>query len=118
MSVHVRFRVAGGGYALPVANVLEVAEVGLLAPVPGAPSPVRGVRNLHGQVLAVVDLAVALGVERNHQASRLLIVESEGRRAGLVIDEVVDVAELPSEKPEELLDLDEVFQAVEARAAA
>jgi purine-binding chemotaxis protein CheW len=118
VSVHVRFRVGGGGYALPVAKVLEVAEVGLLAPVPGAPEPVQGVRNLHGQVLAVVDLAAALGLKDDRRALRLLIVESEGRRAALAVDEVVDVGELPHEEGEELLDLEEVFQAVEARAAA
>lgn len=116
--MHVRFRAGGSGYALPVTEVLEVAEIGLLAPVPGAPEPVLGVRNLHGQVLAVVDLALALGLARDRPASRLLIVESEGRRAGLAIDEVLDVGELPGEKPEPLLDLHAVFRAAEAKAAA
>lgn len=110
--VRVRFRVGDERYALPVEDVLEVAEVGVLAPVPGAPESVLGVRNLHGQVLPVLDLAVVLGVE-HEQASRLLIVEAESRRAGLAIDEVIDVAELPDEEAHEL-ELESVFAAVEA----
>jgi purine-binding chemotaxis protein CheW len=107
-SVFVRFRIGAERYALPVENVLEVAEIGQLAPVPGAPEPVLGVRNLHGQVLAVVDLAAALGREHERAPSRLLIVEAEGVRAGLAIDAVDDVGELhdPDAEP---LDLDAVL---------
>ena len=51
--VHVRVRVAGEHYALPVEDVLEVAELRAITPVPGAPPAVLGVRNLRGQVLPV-----------------------------------------------------------------
>ena len=61
MSIHVRFRVGDESFALPVGQVLEVAELGSLAPVPGAPPSVLGVRNLRGQVLPVIDLAGVLG---------------------------------------------------------
>jgi purine-binding chemotaxis protein CheW len=96
MSVHVRFQVGDESFALPVRQVLEVADLGPLAPVPGAPPSVLGVRNLRGQVLPVIDLASVLGTARaNDQATRLVIAEEGGRRAGLAIDAVTDVAELP-----------------------
>jgi purine-binding chemotaxis protein CheW len=94
MSVHVRFRVGTESYAVPVEQVLEVAVLGALAPVPGAPPAVLGVQNLRGQVLPVVDLATVFGLQRDGPAKRLVITESQGRRAGLAIDEVVDVGEL------------------------
>lgn len=94
MSVHVRLRVAGEAYALAVENVLEVAELGDLAPVPGAHSSVLGVRNLHGEVLPVFDLASVFGIARAEPAARLLVAEHDGRRAGFAIDEVTDVGEL------------------------
>ena len=59
--LHVRVRVADEHYALPVADVLEVAELGEVTPVPGAGAAVLGVRNLRGQVLPVVDLATVFG---------------------------------------------------------
>lgn len=115
---HVHFRVGTEQYALPVENVLEVAELGLIAPVPGAPDSVLGVRNLHGQVLPVVDLAPLLGVKRRGGRSRLVIAEDAGRRGGLVVDDVVEVGELLSESGETQLDLDAVFTAIGAGAGA
>lgn len=92
--VHVRFRVGPESFALPVGQVLEVADIGELARVPGAPPSVLGVRNLRGQVLPVIDLATVLGTARTEPAAKLVIAEEAGRRAGLAIDEVTDVSEL------------------------
>jgi purine-binding chemotaxis protein CheW len=95
VTVHVRFRVGDENFALPVTQVLEVADLGTVAPVPGAPSSVLGVRNLRGQVLPLIDLSALLGTSRRDgRADKLVIAEGEGRRAGLAIDEVTDVAEL------------------------
>ncbi len=102
MSVHVRLRVAGECYAMAVENVLEVAELGDLAPVPGAHGSVLGVRNLRGEVLPVFDLAAVFGIPRDAPPLRLLVAEHEGKRAGFAIDEVTDVGELeaPAEETE------------------
>lgn len=95
MTVHVRVRVGGESYALPVENVLEVAELGEIAPVPGAAPSVLGVRNLRGQVLPVFDLARIFGIPREGTSARLLVAEDGPRRAGFAIDEVTDVGDLP-----------------------
>jgi purine-binding chemotaxis protein CheW len=96
MNEHVRLRVGGESYAFAVEHVLEVAELGEIAPVPGAAAGVLGVRNLRGEVLPVFDLASVFGIGREGVARRLLVVEHDGRRAGFAIDEVVGVGELPS----------------------
>lgn len=95
MSVHVRFRIGAENFALPVGEVLEVADLGQLAPVPGAPGSILGVRNLRGQVLPVIDLATVLGTTGSTDRGKLVITEKAGRRAGLAIDQVTDVGELP-----------------------
>jgi purine-binding chemotaxis protein CheW len=94
MTAYVRFRVAEEAYAVSVLNVLEVANLGDVAPVPGAPIQILGVRNLRGKILPVIDLAALLGTRRSRPAGRLLVTESEGRQAGLAIDEVTEVGEL------------------------
>jgi purine-binding chemotaxis protein CheW len=94
MTVYVRFRVADEAYAVSVLNVLEVASLGDVTPVPGAPIQILGVRNLRGKILPVIDLAALLGTRRSQPAGRLLVAESEGRQAGLAIDEVTEVSEL------------------------
>jgi purine-binding chemotaxis protein CheW len=98
--VHVRLRVGGESYALAVEHVLEVAELGEIAPVPGSPPAVLGVRNLRGEVLPVFDLASVFGIALERPPQRLLVAEHAGRRAGFAIDEVTDVGEL-ADPPEE-----------------
>jgi purine-binding chemotaxis protein CheW len=100
--LYVWVRAADEQYALPVADVLEVAELGDVTPVPGADAAVVGVRNLRGQVLPVVDLQTVLGLPRAQAPERIVIVEREGRVAGLAVEMVADVERLPdaSEEPE------------------
>lgn len=92
---YVRLRVGAESYAVGVEHVLEVAELGDLAPVPGAPSASLGVRNLRGQVLPVFDFAALFGIAREGRPGRLVVAEGGGRRAGLAVDEVTDVGSLP-----------------------
>lgn len=94
MSVYVRVRVGRDQFALPVEHVREIARLGEISPVPGSGSAVLGVRNLRGQVLPVFDLVVLLGVAAG-RPSRIVVAEESGRRAGLAIDEVTDIAGLP-----------------------
>jgi purine-binding chemotaxis protein CheW len=91
--VHVRVRVAGEHYALPVGQVLEVADLGEIPPVPGSPPEIAGVRNLRGQVIPVIGLATMLGLNGD-EPSRIVVAESGELRAGLAVNEVVDVGEL------------------------
>lgn len=108
----VAFGLADLALALPVSQVREVLRVGRITRVPQAPPPVRGVTNLRGRVLAVVDLGTRSGgraVEIGDN-SRILVVESQGRSLGLLVDrvdKVLDlgmgqVADAPDEVPEGL----------------
>lgn len=93
--MHVRLRVGAEAYALPVENVLEVAQLGQVASVPGSGPYVLGVYNLRGEVLPVFDLAKLFGIERDAEPDRLLVTEHAGRKAGFAVGEVSDVGELP-----------------------
>jgi purine-binding chemotaxis protein CheW len=97
--LHVRVRAANEQYALRVEEVLEVAELGEITPVPGANASVMGVRNLRGQVVPVLNLARVLDVPDSAAPQRIVIAEDSDRKAGLAVDEVIGVEELP--KPSE-----------------
>jgi chemotaxis signal transduction protein len=94
-SLHVLVGVAGEHYALPVEDVLEVAEYGTVAPVPGAPGGVIGMRNVRGNVLPVLDAAQVFEIGRAGSPQRIAIVEHDGLRAGLAVDSVIGVDHLP-----------------------
>lgn len=53
---------AGMSYLVPTSAVREVEEVGAITPVPATPRWLRGVMNLRGAIVAVVDLALFLGL--------------------------------------------------------
>ena len=98
--MHVTLQVGAESYALPVENVVEVAEFDQPTPVPGAPRELLGVRNLRGEVLPVFDLAAVLGIPTDAKPVRLVVAEAQGRRAGLAIAAVHQVGELPTASQE------------------
>jgi len=94
-AMHVRVRTGGEDYALAVAGVSEIATLGPVTPVPGAPGAVLGVWNLRGDVIAAVDLGASMGLEPAAAPSRIVVAEDGKLRAGLVVEAVVDVEALP-----------------------
>jgi purine-binding chemotaxis protein CheW len=99
-ATHIRVRVAGEHYALPVEGVREIARRGRITPVPGAPPPVLGVWNLRGDLMAAVDLGAALGLtaaaeDGAAEAARIVVAELGELRAGLAVEAVVEVGPLP-----------------------
>jgi purine-binding chemotaxis protein CheW len=96
----IRVRVADEQYALPVEHVLEIAELGDIAAVPGARETALGVRNVRGRLLPVFDLAPLLSLSRESPPSRLLIAEAGPHTAGFAVDEVCDVGLLDGKSQE------------------
>lgn len=92
----VAFSLAGETYAFPVGAMLEILRVGAVTRVPDAPHPVRGIINLRGRVVPVVDLRVRLGLDAvpPGPASRILIAEARERAIGLLVDAVEQVVRL------------------------
>ena len=89
-------RVERETFALPVKQVQEILRVSALTSVPHAPFPVRGVTNLRGYVLPVVDLRVRLGMpaEEPGPRHRVMVVHSRGRLIGLLVDAVEQVTQI------------------------
>ena len=89
----VTFALAGETYALPVSHVLEILRVAGITRVPHAPRVIRGVTNMRGKVLPVVDFRGRLGIEPVEVTaqSRILVVSSRGRLFGLLVDAVHQV---------------------------
>ena len=92
----VEFRLAGGLFALPVGQVREILRVREVAPVPHPPFPVIGVINLRGRVVPLLDLRARLALRATppDAGSRVVLVESQKRRIGLLVDGVERVAQL------------------------
>lgn len=86
-------------YGLPITRVREVIRVSEITRVPQAPPHVRGVTNLRGRILAVVEIRSRLGLEAAvvSPAARIVVVEAHGRVLGLLVDRVSRVTKVPTE---------------------
>jgi purine-binding chemotaxis protein CheW len=85
------FLLNGTRYALPIRSVLELDAVPRITPVPNVPGFVRGVTNLRGEILAVLDLRTLLGLPPadTPERGRILIVRTADQpTAAMAVDEV------------------------------
>jgi purine-binding chemotaxis protein CheW len=84
------FDIADRRYALPVQVVQEVLRVDSITRVPHAPRGIRGVTNMRGRVLPVVDLRLRLGFAEQPitGASRILVALAAAGPVGLLVDAV------------------------------
>lgn len=64
--------------------------------IPGAPAAVRGLVNVRGTVVPVVDAAAAVGLPPSEGLGSLILVERHGRPVGLAVDEVLDLVSVPA----------------------
>lgn len=103
---YLTFRLGQETYAMGILSIKEILEYGGLTTVPMMPLCVRGVINLRGRVVPVVDLAVRFGREPTRPGQRTCIVivdlEVDGVRQdiGVIVDAVNQVLEIPAAEVE------------------
>ena len=97
---YLTFSVAKEKFAVDILDIREIIELSLMTDVPLAPDFIRGIVNLRGSVLPVVDLAVRLGRGEAVFTKRscIVVVEVKGERSqnvGVLVDEVNEILEIP-----------------------
>jgi len=88
----VAFRLGGETFLVPRDEVREIMSVpAALTRVPGAREWIRGLANVRGQLLPVIDLRQYLGAGVTHteRNSRVIVVNHREIPAGLLVDEVL-----------------------------
>ena len=103
---YLTFLTAGEEYAIGIVKVREIIEYEAVTTVPNTPIWIRGVTNLRGRVVPVVDLAVKFGLpaSRISKFSCVIITEvmfqSENLTMGVLADSVCQVVDLSADKIE------------------
>jgi len=89
-------------YAVPVACVTEIVRMQKSFSIPDVPSYVRGVINLRGKVIPLIDVRSRFGMPESKYTDRTVVVVLEVRdtMTGLIVDGVSEVAEIPPEQIE------------------
>jgi purine-binding chemotaxis protein CheW len=93
----VTFRVGGEEFGLDVFTVHEILRHTGVTPVPRAPLFVEGVLDVRGSLVPVVDLRKRFEVQGTGvgEETRIVLVDFEGERLGLVVDSVTEVLRVP-----------------------
>lgn len=108
------FRLDGEQFAAPITRVREILRPIRVTRMPRVAPYVRGLFNLRGQVLPLVDSKARLGMTVRTQLdpkdpkARAMVVESQGEAMGMMVDEVMEVLRCEEESlqsPENVLDL-------------
>jgi purine-binding chemotaxis protein CheW len=98
------FALSADRYAVRIDAVREILEVARMTPLPLMPTFVRGVMNLRGAVVPVVDLGARLGMDPTAVGRRTCVVivdialpDDQGmQRLGMLVDAVYEVVDLRS----------------------
>jgi purine-binding chemotaxis protein CheW len=87
------FRSGGRAFAVDAGAVLEILPDVPSTRIPGAPAAVRGLANVRGTLVTVVDAARAVGVSATPgvEGASIVLLEQRSRPVGLVVDEVFDL---------------------------
>ena len=97
---YLTFLLSGEMYAVGILNVKEIIEYGQLTEIPMMPAFIRGVINLRGSVVPVIDLSARFGGQQTEVSRRTCIViieigsEEERHDIGVVVDAVSEVLEV------------------------
>ncbi|MEW6728451.1 MAG: chemotaxis protein CheW [Pseudomonadota bacterium] len=100
---YLTFLVGGRLYGLPILKVKEILEVGEITPLPGLPRAHRGVINIRGKVMPVVDVALLFGGVETSLKGRACIIVMEVQQGdhlvevGFIVEAVREVADIAQE---------------------
>jgi len=93
------FRIAAEEYGLDILRVQEIRSYEAPTRVANAPSFVKGVVNLRGVIVPILDLRLRLGQAAEYNAFTVVIVLNVANRiVGIVVDSVSDVLELQADE--------------------
>ncbi len=110
---HRRAAVAGGKfltfflgkeeYGLEILRVSEIIGMMAITPIPRLDMWVRGVINLRGKVIPVIDLRLKLGMSAKEETEEtcIIVVSVKGAPMGIIVDKVSEVLDIAAEKIEE-----------------
>lgn len=90
------FKIAGEEFGVDINQTKEIVRLIPITSVPKAPVFIKGVVNLRGQILVVIDLAKRLNLTSvlHPEKARIIVLELKESVAGMIVDEVVEVVKI------------------------
>lgn len=104
---YLTLRLSNEFLCLPIGEVYEISEIETVTAIPGTPPWLKGVVNLRGEIISVVDITSFLGLQSVSMTrqTRVIVVGGERYRTSLLADSVLEVLTIP---PKEIKGIEEV----------
>ncbi len=94
---YLTFHLAGENYGIEICYVIEIIGIQSITEVPDMPTFIRGVINLRGKVIPVMDVRARFKLPARDYDDRtcIIVINVDSTEVGLVVDEVSEVADIP-----------------------
>ena len=102
------FSLAGEKYSIPLSSVKEVIGLAKITPIPHVPCFFKGLINLRGKIISVIDLRLKLEfpeIEYQAKKTSIIITDVNGLTIGTIVDDVDEVVGFTDEQLDENLDI-------------
>ena len=95
----IAFRIGEQEFCVDIMAVREIRGWTPATPLPRAPGYMKGVINLRGAVLPIIDLGARFGLRTSEPSERhvIMVAHVGGRMVGLLVDAVSDIIQLTDE---------------------
>ena len=92
----IAFRIGGQEFCVDIMSVREIRGWTPATPLPRSPGYMKGVINLRGTVLPIIDLGARFGLETSEPTARhvIMVANIGGRTVGLLVDAVSDILQM------------------------
>ncbi|MFZ4714722.1 MAG: chemotaxis protein CheW [Bacteriovoracaceae bacterium] len=105
MEKYLEFSLGTENYAIPLLRVKEVIPVPQTTVVPNSPNYFKGIMNLRGLIISIIDLRAKLGIntkKNEHVEEAVIIVDVDGYNIGLIVDSINHVLSFSLDKVSEI----------------
>lgn len=93
---YLTFKIQKESYGIKIGDVIEIVELQTIIEVPDTPDFIKGVINLRGKIIPVMDIRVRFNINEREYDDRtcIVVVDVKGTTLGLIVDTVEEVVEI------------------------
>ncbi|SPF80073.1 chemotaxis protein CheW [Pseudoprimorskyibacter insulae] len=99
-NMYLTFAVGEEFYAVAIAMVTEIVGMQRIMSVPDVPKYIKGVINLRGKVIPLLDVRLRFGMDErpNDDRTVVIVLEVDDAPVGLIVDRVSEVVDIPTDR--------------------
>ena len=99
---YLTFRIGNEQYGVDIEHVMEIIEMIKITPMPETNEAIKGVINLRGKVIPIMDVRLRFSMEEKEYDARtcIIVVKVRELEIGLIVDTVSEVVEIPQDQIE------------------